>query len=237
MQCSHCFVDASPVGEHMSREVFEKAIAFSGRIGFPMIQISGGEPTEHPDLIPFLDFVQGVLAPVKGKSLCGLLSNGLFLEDRQKTEEILKRVGLVQVTNDPRFYPRTSPIVAHPKIVYENKLRALTPLGRAAKNKLTGSGHGPQCFNLRSATRQIGNFHEAVLVLRSKGLYCTPSINVDGSISAGESSLCTKIGTVDDDFDTIGSNLYRMTCNNCGCVDNLSQQLKLVIGEARIITL
>jgi hypothetical protein len=229
----------------MTREIFEKAIAFSDRIGFPMVQISGGEPTEHPELISFLDFVRGVFASLKGKSLCGLLSNGLFLEDRQKAEEILKRVDLVQVTNDPRFYPRSSPIVKHPKIVYETRLRALTLLGRAAKNKMTGSGHAPQCFNLRSATRRIGNlheaqagnFHEAVIFLRSKGLYCTPSINIDGSISAGESPLCTKIGTVDDDFSTIGSNLCRMTCNNCGGVDNLNHQLKLVIGETSIITL
>jgi hypothetical protein len=221
----------------MTREVFAKAMDFVVRLGFPLVQLSGGEPTEHPELLDFLDFVKEVFAPLNGKSLCGLLSNGMFLEDQARAEEILKRVTLVQVTNDARYYPKAPPIVAHPKIVYEDKLRTLVPLGRAAKNGLADSGQAPQCFNLRAATRQLSSFHKAALILRSKGKFCTPSINVDGSISAGESPLCTKIGTVDDDFDTIEMNLFRMTCNNCGQVNNLSQDLKRLIGEASIITL
>jgi hypothetical protein len=66
--------------------------------------------------------------------------------------------------------------------------------------------------------------------------HCSPSISSDGSIVAGETSNCFSVGDVHSSAEEITRALLAMQCNRCGLVDNLSQQEKLAIGEARILT-
>jgi len=58
---------------------------------------------------------------------------------------------------------------------------------------------------------------------------CTPSINIDGTIVAGESPLCHKIGTIDTPDTEIVQELLNMNCNNCGLEDNLPTELKEIL--------
>lgn len=226
MGCSHCMIDATPKGQHMSFEMFEKAIRFS-ETDFLLI-ISGGEPLEHPN---FFEFAQMIKKSKFNQKMVTILSNGMFLEDEELRERVLDLGFSIQITNDSRFYPRPIPNFSHPLICgIERKLRIVSPLGRAAKNHLSSGRHSPLCFNLRSVVRNFGNFRLGVLYLRSTGKFCTPSINVDGSISAGESNQCYRIGTVDSSDSELTNNLLSMQCNHCGLEDNLKHEYREAIG-------
>lgn len=230
MQCSHCLADATPTGEHMSVATFVETVAFVERTGFPVMMLSGGEPTEHPNLEEFLDLLQSVGI----KAI--LLSNGMFLsEDPERWDRLLELVDGVQVTNDPRYYPLKIARFEHPKVTFETELRHISPFGRSVKKGIEPSRFSPLCFNLRSLTRTLGGFSETLYYLRSRGKMCIPSVNIDGTLVAGESPACTTIGSVRDDFEMLSSNLRRMTCDCCGLVKNLTQEQKLAIGEACIL--
>lgn len=231
MQCSHCLVEATPDGEHMTPETFVKTVLFLRKQLMPLMLMSGGEPTDHPDVISFIE-----LALANGIETL-LLSNGEFLYgDEDRRDRILELVYGLQVTNDPRFYPRYVERYEHPKVSWETRIRTVTPHGRAVTNGLAEGGRAPDCFNLRSITRTLGNFQAARLQLLARGKLCTPSVNIDGSISAGESTSCKKIGYVTDDDATITLNLKHMRCSRCGLSGNLDRTHLKAIGETPIRT-
>jgi len=212
----------------MTRPIFVATVEFIRRGGIPIILMSGGEPTEHPDLLGFVDY-----AKKEGLSVL-LLSNGEWLHQwaPERRDELLGAVWRVQVTNDPAFYPRHVERYDHPKVYWETQLRQVTPHGRAATNRLRTGRRAPECFNLRSLTREMGTFHAARLVMIARGSMCTPSINVDGSVRAGECPECFRIGGVSDDETTLELNLRLMKCSKCGLVRNLVPEEKRAIGEA-----
>jgi hypothetical protein len=88
----------------------------------------------------------------------------------------------------------------------------------------------PMCFNLSSVVRHLNNFNDGVLTLRHNGKMCTPYIEIDGSILAGESKFCKKIGTIDSTGDELVHNILNMKCNYCGLEDNLLDIAKNAIG-------
>lgn len=216
MECSHCMIEASPDGKHMSTEIFAKALDFSNRFDMPFIMLSGGEPLEHPQFFKFVDLAK------KSCPIVLVLSNGMFLENKELRNRVLALDVLVQVTNDPRYYPKRVAKFDHPNISYEDTLRMITPLGRAAKNKIPASKKAPMCFNLRSCVHSTKDFHQALGMLRFNQKMCSPSINIDGDIVAGESVQCCKIGTVESSDQELVRNLMTMHCNKCGLEDNLS---------------
>ena len=251
MGCSHCCENSTVAGEHMTRETFTAALALTERLegaawrsGIPRrILISGGEATEHPDVEWFLETVIS-----RGFDVI-LITNGMWLDDPLRAKILRpewKRL-MVQVTNDPRFYPKqpTNIPTDDPRVVFVPTLTILVPLGRM-KPARAHSGQdgvpvrkGPTSFNLRSLTRSLGDVREALTMLRARAALgmagnCSPSISSDGTIVAGETSNCFPIGDVHSTADEITRALGEMQCNKCGLVDNLSQAEKLAIGEARI---
>jgi hypothetical protein len=162
-----------------------------------------------------------------------ILSNGTFLADPILRAKILSFGFPIQITSDPRYYPKTIEPYEHPLISYEHHIRTITPLGRAKTNKIPPSRTSPLCFNLRSAVRTLGLLQQAIHILRSSGKMCTPSINIDGTIVAGESPFCHKIGTVDTPDSEIVQELLNMNCNNCGLEDNLPTELKEILHPVR----
>lgn len=229
MGCPHCMIEATPDGEHMAIKTFARAVAMAVAIGDRAILVSGGEPTRHPSLLDFLWLVQ------TAKLYTVLLSNGEFLHaDEEYRDKVLSVADMVQVTNDPRYYPRHVADFKHPKVCFERSIACVSPFGRAVTNNIASPRQSPHCFNLRSLARATGSFVAAVQHERAMHKMCTPSINPDGSISAGEGRYCTKIGTVFDSFDTIDKNVCSMTCSKCGLVENLAQNYKRAIGEASL---
>jgi organic radical activating enzyme len=232
MGCTHCLIEATPDGEHMAEETFDQVVKFLIDLNLPqrLAMLSGGEPTKHPDLLPMIDMLHFHNYYVT------VLSNGEFLHTNPVlAAEVLEAADLIQVTNDARFYPRHVPDYPHPKVYFERHIQALSPFGRAKEAEMPVERQAPSCFNLRSVTRATGTFQAGLMYLRQLHKLCTPSINPDGSISAGEARGCTKIGTVFDSLETITKNVRNMTCAKCGLVNRLDQKLKRAIGEASLI--
>jgi hypothetical protein len=253
MGCNHCSEGSTVAGEHMTRETFLAALALTERLegdawrsGIPRrILISGGEATEHPDVEWFLSTV------IDGGYDVILITNGMWLDDPTLRAKILRPEWprlMVQITNDPRFYPRRPTAVPtdDPRVVFVPTLSILIPLGRM-KPARAHSGKdglpvrkGPTSFNLRSLTRSLGDVRAALTMLRARAALgmsgnCSPSISCDGTIVAGETSNCFPIGDVHSTADQVTRALVGMACNKCGLVDNLTQAQKLAIGEAGIV--
>ena len=251
MGCSHCMEDSTVAGEHMTRETFLAALALTERLegdawraGIPRrLLISGGEATEHPDVEWFLETVLAAHDVI-------LITNGMWLDDPALRAKILRpewRRLMVQVTNDPRFYPRQPTVVPtdDPRVVFVPTLTVLVPLGRMKPSRAASGKDGvpvrkgPTSFNLRSITRTTGDVRAALTLLRARAALgmagnCSPSISSDGTLVAGETSNCFPIGDVHSTADQVTRALVAMQCNKCGLVDNLTQEQKLAIGEARI---
>lgn len=249
MGCSHCMQDSTPKGEHMTRETFLKTLDFTRRVEsqawqlgcLPLILLSGGEATEHPDIVWFIEtiFAQGLAAV--------LITNGMWLADPKLRATILRPEWpqlFVQVTNDARFYPTSPERFDDPRITYVEKLMALLPLGRASRKRgIADMGvplkNAPSSFNLRSMTRSTGSIEAAVTMLRARAMmgqsgHCIPTVSEAGDVMAGETRSCFKIGTVESSNAELTKALVEMRCNNCGLVDNLTQPQKRAIGEATL---
>jgi hypothetical protein len=215
----------------MTRAVFEATLMAAQRLDDIGLLISGGEPTDHPDVVEFLQLAK---ASTAGQYIL-LLSHGMWLTDpafdAKKREAILDLVTGVQVTNDPRYYPRRIEQINHPKVVYETQIRQVSPFGRAKTNKIATTRTTPLCFNLRSFARSLQSFPAAIRMQRLRGSFCTPSININGDILAGESVSCCPIGNVTDPLPTLDAGIINLKCNRCGLVDGLSPMHKQAIGE------
>jgi len=221
MECSHCMIDATPDGRHMTLDTYKEALDFIVRYDPSLIFISGGEPTDHPHFLEFLWLAKDCMT--KKKVLYVLVaSNGMFLEDKAYTEEILKMGAPFQITNDPHYYPKRINKVEHKLLTYENTLQLVTPMGRAVANNIPTTRQSPLCFNLRSVCTHYDNLKDALRVLRSKGKMCSPSINVGGQLVAGESSSCCAIGNVFQSGEHTLDKIHNMKCGKCGLHKNLN---------------
>jgi hypothetical protein len=225
MECNHCVTNATPDGEHMSIDTFIRTLIFLEKCQSPFIIVSGGEPLEHPKFFELMKMV----SDFKFK-MVSILSNGMFLDDNELRERVFSLGAYIQITNDERYYPKRITKYEHPLVTYADKLRIITPLGRAVDNNIKPSRLAPMCFNLRSATRTYSDLLQGILILRSRGKMCTPSISTNGMVVAGESPLCHKIGTVETPFAELTKNLLTMKCNKCGLEDALNPAFRNAIG-------
>lgn len=238
MGCSHCAEDSTPAGGHMSKETFLKALACARELepvfltNIPaVIYLSGGECTEHPDIVEYISEVY------KADHIPVLVSNGLFLANKELRESILRPEWInffIQVTNDSRFYPRKPPRVDDPRICYVDSLQMMMPLGRyVGKTSSLPTRQCPGCFNLRSSVRHYKDIRLAILNLRlTRMSNCTPSISADGSIRAGETGNCFQIGDVNSTLEELTQAILEMKCDKCGLTEGLSVERKRAIGLA-----
>jgi len=239
--CSHCMEESTVAGKHMLFDTFLKALEFTKRAeelawssgAIPFILLSGGEPTEHPEIEKFIAQVfADELHPV-------LISNGSFLENEELKKSILRPEWehlSIQVTNDPRFYPRRVPASDDPRIVFIPSLNHILPLGRIVGKKTDlPTKKAPSSYNVRSVTTHFGDLRKALALIRMKAMmgfsgHCSPSISSEGDILAGESRNCGKVGTVDSTIEDVTKNIMNLKCNKCGLEDNLTLEQKRAIG-------
>jgi radical SAM protein with 4Fe4S-binding SPASM domain len=73
--CAHCYNEGPRAGEALSAEDFKRVIAKVWGLGIPHICFTGGEPTQHADLVELVEYAEelGVIT--------GLLTNGRKLKD------------------------------------------------------------------------------------------------------------------------------------------------------------
>lgn len=221
MECLHCYLNASPTGKHMKRSTFLKAIDFSAKYDHISLLLSGGEPSDHPLFLEFLEIAHDYKKRDK-IILVSILSNGMFLEDERYTKEILKFNFPIQITNDPRYYPKRIKKINDPNIAYEDHVRFISPSKKAAKNNIPINRQSPLCFNFRSTIFSLQDIIPAIATLRYKLKFCTPSININGDVVAGEFDYCYKIGTVESNKDELLNNIKNMSCGKCGLHKNLT---------------
>lgn len=229
MGCNHCMINAGPDGQHMELSVYEQVLKFIKSTDYSFIMISGGEPFEHPSVIEFIKLAQ------KQRIKILIASNGTFVGNKELRNEIINMDVSIQITNDPRYYPKRITIWDHKNFHYINAIQGVSPFHRAIKNNIEITRMSPLCFNLRSFCRNpsIKDFKKAIQALRLQHKMCTPSINIDGSIAAGESNACTTFGTVYDNNMTLTNNLNDLKCGNCGLYENLGPEYLNAIGEAK----
>lgn len=229
-ECPHCMIDgASPAGEHMTMDIFERALDFIKRSGVRVLLVSGGEPFEHPQVFEMADRLKETA--MERMLMPAFASNGHFALNEELLERV-KAMGIgVQVTCDPRYYKRIlmRERFESDQFTYEDTLRIIFPCRRVRENGIVATRQSPSCFNLRSATRQKG-LRQALTLLELTGRVCTPAINVDGTVVAGEADTCHVIGTVDSDIEEVEENLKSMRCKTCGLHDNLSPEYLEAIG-------
>ena len=222
MGCSHCLDDAKPDGGHMDPQTFYKALEWCKLDR--NVMITGGEPTEQPELLHF------IRAAKMSELHVVLMSNGMFADNPVFTTMLLETDVTIQVTNDERYYPRKVKRVNHPRIGYVDKITALTSLGRA--KDMESSRAVPYCFNLRSLVRATRDLEKSIKVLRMNGRFCVPHISHDGNVRAGESNSCYAMGTVWDSQDTLVDGLLKHDCGLCGLEKNLpAYMLRAIRGD------
>lgn len=224
MGCSHCCMNATKNGKHMEREVFYKALDFYDKFSFPILIVSGGEPTDHPNFEEYMDEI------IKRGYELIILSNGAWTLDERKDRYLAKYK--FQIINDQRYYPTYIPPISHPNILVFGKVEnPISKCTRSIKNNIY-TENNPKCFNLRSMSKMYNSF---IKVLYSYTLFlnkfCSPIIKWDGSLILGESDLCKPFGTIYDSNDVLLNNLKFFKCNNCGCFNNLTKEQKRYLGE------
>jgi len=243
MGCSHCMIDASsPDGEHMKMDVFKRALKFARASGSLGLLLSGGEPFEHPQLEEMVSLAK------KNVTVVIVATNGLFTLDPGKLKMANRLDAFIQVTNDERYYPKRideskikDMMIGKPKgrrgVSLEKDVRIMYGCKRSKAAGYKSTRISPFCFNLRSITRRMG-FREAISMLEYSGKFCSPSINVDGTIVAGEADTCFPIGDVQDNqvsfykkTEAVEKALKKMKCNLCGLVNNLDEEHANAIGE------
>lgn len=232
MGCKHCMIDASgPDGGHMSLDTLRQALAFARACKARVLTISGGEPFEHPEIASVLRMCAEF--QVRTATVVTVCSNGTFAFDEEKFE-LADRCGLVvQVTNDKRYYGRDLWLIKHkfdrPLMCFEDQIRVIGPCRRTRENGIPATRLSPMCYNLRSAVRAVG-FEKALNALEAYGKYCTPSVNIDGGIVAGEADTCVRIGDVSMNPNDLTDGVRATRCSRCGLSNNLSPFHRAVIG-------
>lgn len=129
MGCTHCMNDSKPTGKHMDEKTFHDAVEFLIKHKvFNGILISGGEPTEHPQ---FVEFIEYLVNQLQNDPRCSnavhrrkndfrcldvvksivITTNGVWmLTHRDEVERIINLNSPTlyisfQVSTDPRYYP------------------------------------------------------------------------------------------------------------------------------------
>ena len=261
LNCPHCMQESTENGCHMSEGVFAKAVEFGIWSGALTFNISGGEPTEHPNFEEFINLLNDRLSNVYtefGRPLFTIESNGEWARDIRKTnavKRVLKHKMLAgfQVSSFKGLYKNYDFIQK-----YKNKIKALSPrmfiadegiismqvLGRASKTDnsairkaISENKHNVSCLNGCLASKQTKTMKELSFGLARANQHCKPFVDWKGNVHWSESICCPSYGNVvTDDFETIWQNLKKaVPCGKCSLFKNLKESKDEKLVMARMI--
>jgi len=225
--CTHCMVNANENGHEMNLKTLKETVNFMRKIKPYLLQLSGGEISLHSQYRFFIEYFVKALPEVKFV----LESNGSWFEDQKHIDNFkalcrFQNVYALQIRTDERYYPNYRRIwqnkaqieAVHPKIsVFEGAIE-LIPLGRAKNLISENPNKSPQCANLILLNRQkkFKSFSEFIEMMQENGKFCTPSIDIDGFIHAGETPTCIKIGHVTDNLNVLMASIQGLDfCGRC----------------------
>ena len=242
MGCTHCMDVATPEGNDMTIETFEKAIEFLNKHSCPVGIITGGEPTENPLWLEMIEFALQNHKGVVGANIT-LATNGMNISGNQECQRRLLSLFekyhsrfMIQITHVEKYYPIdvdfSDYFFQHPNVVICDQIEAIYPQGRAKENNLPYMSKGSKCFNLRSIVRQGKDLTNAIVLLAMSGRFCTPRVNWNGDIKLGESRLCPSVATIWDSDKFIVDKICDFRCHGCDIVNKqLDPKYLRAIGE------
>jgi hypothetical protein len=227
----------------MNVEIFNKVLEFIQEHGFKgmVVQISGGEPTLHPDCIEYLERL--VQLPI----MVLFESNGSFYINRDLYSKVrsllMQHWNLVlQIRTDKCYYPNYKNIVNNMLLkslpttqVFEGEI-TLFPLGRAVDNHPDELNivQNPMCSILR-ANFNLGNLHSMSDAIRTMQMtakkFCKPMISPEGKVFLGESRFCRSIGTIFDSEATLMDAARTFSCNICGLEENFKRAVEVACSR------
>ena len=237
MGCSHCMNNALPTGKHMNFDTFKDVIKFQKQYGGAFCIISGGEPGEHPE---FLDFLKYMLMNLPGVYIT-IATNGMWMNDKyniiSSLYDMYDKNLLFQVTTVDEYYPKkidlNNPVYHRPNVIICREIENMYGQGRALTNHLEYHNKCSRCMNLRLVAHQctVKNLGIALSMLAVKGLFCTPTININGEIKLGESDLCPVCSSIYKSEQDIMNDILNFHCHQCDHINkNLSKQCLDIIG-------
>ena len=214
MMCPHCMDDSRPDGGLMDMHTLRNALAFASAAKLRHVVISGGEPTEHPDL---LNFCKEVSKAGLAFSLC---SNGMWLGDEKaewRAERIAKLRGFVgmQIYSNPKWYRIHNDTVARYRVQEQrwrglgigldlNDIRSMSDIGRArtceaAMEEVRRSKYHNMCLTAHLTAVQSGSLEQFFRLMLSQFKSCTPMVDWKGLFHMSESCLCPHIADINSD--------------------------------------
>lgn len=112
MGCSHCMSDCRPDGMDMTPDTLEDVFAFYQRYQIPNLIFSGGEMFENPYILELLRIIE---QNWNKRFPLSFITNGRKLSDTPDIFEAVqqlqgkygKKMVIIQVTDDSRFYPES----------------------------------------------------------------------------------------------------------------------------------
>lgn len=247
MGYSHCMSDCTPDGLHMPIQTFRDSLNFLQTYKIPTWNFSGGEMFEHPQIMEILDVLEFKWTQLAFRCPICFITNGRKLaRDREvyaRVTQFIKRYGnrlvLIQVTDDPRFYPdplskqekywlnKLGAIIEAVPGNPQNPQKCLYPQGRALQNFPNADWNviGPKCANCRLLTLQnVNSISQMVTCLLQHGKVCTPVIAPNGGIKLGESALCPEVSNIYKSEAAIIQDIRQCTCQKCEIAwDNLKK--------------
>lgn len=221
--CTHCMQQSGPnVKDIMSIETFENTLNFINKTTTKNINISGGEPTLHTNLLEFLKLA------LKSNKPIVLLTNGIYLIDNPELRHeifclMVKHKNLfIQVTSVNKIYTRyikksefietLKKLVIFKKVkdrvTFEDKIsNAVVPIGRAMNNvgkfqkmDLRLNSNAPRCFNMYNALQYFnGNLVSTISHVKDHSLtsMCIPLVIENGDVIFGEyGGICSSVYNV-----------------------------------------
>ena len=262
MGCPHCMQESEENHHHMTEDIFRKALQFGAWSGAWFYNISGGEPTEHPEFERFMyllfEHLKKISFPIPGMPACTIESNGEWLRSSEKTDivkSLLKedRLMALQVSSFKGLYKNYEYIQQYkyelktmsPKIhVVDGGILSMQDLGRASKScevhikeAIKNNKYQISCLNGCLLSKQTEDFKELNSCLSRHGQSCKPFIDWRGNVHWSESICCPSYGNVlKDDFQTIWQNLKKaVPCGKCSLYKNLLESTDPKIIRARQI--
>lgn len=249
--CPHCMQCASENGQHMTAEVFAKALEFGAWCDNYVYNISGGEPTEHPQFEQFIERLADHIAAhphpkMQNFPVFTIESNGEWIRSAQKViavKRVLEQPRLIglQISSFKGLYSNYDYIQRYKRKV-EARSRKITiadegiismqDLGRAhtttnpsIRQQIADNPYYMSCLNGCLSGKQVSTLGETIHGFISKGLSCKPLVDWQGNVHWSESICCPSYGNVlTDSFDTIWENMRRAT--PCGKCQNYQRFLK-----------
>jgi organic radical activating enzyme len=219
--CAHCMSRCTDEGIDMSRQVFEDSVKFVKKLGARVINIGGGEPTIHPEFIPFIEYIRDEL---RGYVIT-VCSNGTFVRNLEIYSAIKSLKPIIQITYNKDLYKTDLTDDEIKKLseigfveLNEPSRERLVAYGRALDNNLETSTTriSPFCFNMRSLVKHSRmDFFTAVKYFEMNHKFCCPGIKPNGDITLSESLCCPSVGTIYNSNGEVTENIWEFHCAEC----------------------